>query len=98
MKKGICLATMALILFLTSASAQDKLSASDYERADGMLSWNVAKLVDRMNVNPTWMEDGSFWYRNLVENGKEYVIFNPKTGERKVINDASEIPESPIEL
>lgn len=84
--KRISISLIALF-FLSSVngvSAQGPvLTADDYARAEKMLSFNTAPLVDRASVRPTFLPDGRFWYRVLTPTGSEYVVINPADGSRK---------------
>ena len=62
------------------AQSSPQLTADDYARAEKMLSYGTAPLVDRMGVRPTWLPDGRFWYQVLTATGREYVIVDPATG------------------
>jgi dipeptidyl-peptidase 4 len=71
------------------------LTAEDYARAEKMLGYNTNALVDRGAVRPTWLPDGTFWYRVMTPTASEYVLINPADGSRKVANDLpSLIPTS----
>lgn len=84
--KRISISLIALF-FVSSVSgvfAQGPvLTAADYARAEKMLSFNTAPLVDRASVRPTFLPDGRFWYRVLTPTGSEYVVINPADGSRK---------------
>jgi dipeptidyl aminopeptidase/acylaminoacyl peptidase len=47
------------------------------------LSFNTSKLVFNSGVNPTWLDDGRFWYSVNTEAGKQFVLINPADGSRK---------------
>jgi len=87
------LLTLFLCLAASGISQQPKtvLTADDYARAERMLSYSTAPLVDRGAVRPTFMPDGRFWYRVLTPTGSEYVMIDPKDGSRKVGSDAAAI-------
>jgi dipeptidyl-peptidase 4 len=71
-------------------------TADDYARAEKMLSYNTAPLVDRAGVRPTFLPDGRFWYRVLTSTGSEYVLINPADGSRAVNTDLPKlIPNNP---
>jgi dipeptidyl aminopeptidase/acylaminoacyl peptidase len=70
-----------------SADTPRALTVADYARAEKMLGFNTAPLVDRSGVRPTFLPDGRFYYRVLTANGSEYVLVNPATGERKTAAD-----------
>src|SRR5215207_573622 len=66
------------------AAAQTRvLTADDYARAEKMLTYNTAPLIDRAGARPTFLPDGRFWYRVLTPTGSEYVLINPADGSRK---------------
>ncbi|MCD9187117.1 MAG: S9 family peptidase [Pyrinomonadaceae bacterium] len=67
------------------------LTAEDYARAEKMLAYNTAPLVDRAGARPTFLPDGRFWYRVLTATGSEYVLINPATGERKTGTDMASL-------
>jgi dipeptidyl-peptidase 4 len=74
-----------------AVSQSKALTAADYARAEKMLSYNTAPLVDRAGVRPTWLPDGKFWYQVLTATGKEYVLINPANGERRTGKDLASL-------
>lgn len=88
-KKIISIAAFFVFACTTSIFAQQPrvFTAEDYARAEKMLGYNTNLLVDRAGVRPNWLPDGRFWYQVLTANGREYVLINPATGERKTGND-----------
>ncbi|MEJ7862421.1 MAG: DPP IV N-terminal domain-containing protein [Pyrinomonadaceae bacterium] len=68
-----------------------KLTAEDYARAEKMLGFNTAPLVDRAGARPTFLPDGKFWYRVLTPTASEFVLINPADGSRKVDADAAKL-------
>lgn len=58
---------------------------SNYERADAMLSRNVAGLVYRTNVQTNWVSDSLFWYS-----------VNTPDGAARYLVDAAEQYKSPL--
>ena len=92
MKKHFLIScTLFLFIGATSLSAQQNLTADDYARAEKMLSYNTAPLVDHMSVRPTWLPDGRFWYRVLTSTGSEYVLINPADAARTTNADLSKL-------
>lgn len=83
----------ASVLLIGTVSAQPKppLTAEDYARAEKVLAYNVSPLVDRFIVRPTWLPDGRFWYMVLTPTGREYVLFDPANGSRKVAANEKEL-------
>ncbi|HXF43391.1 MAG TPA: DPP IV N-terminal domain-containing protein [Pyrinomonadaceae bacterium] len=75
---------LVLLLSAANALAQNKaLTAEDYARAEKMLIYNTAPLIYRAGVRPNFLDDGRFWYQVQTAKGPEFVLFDPKTGERK---------------
>lgn len=92
MKKYTTLAmTLLLWMAVSSLLAQQNLTADDYARAEKMLSYNTAPLVDRMGVRPMWLPDGKFWFQVLTPTGREYVLINPADGSRMTNSDLSKL-------
>ena len=66
------------------AQAAQRFTAEDYARAEKMLGYSTAPLIDRNGVRPTFLPDGRFWYQVLTPTGREYVIVNPADGSKQV--------------
>lgn len=73
----------ASLLFAFSIFGQASLTAADYARAEKMLAYNTAPLVDRAGVRPVFLPDGRFWYQVLTPTGREFVVVNPADGSRR---------------
>jgi dipeptidyl aminopeptidase/acylaminoacyl peptidase len=73
-----------LLVAATAAFAQTTrtLTSDNYARAEKMLSYNTAPLIDRSGVQANFLPDGRFWYRVLTPTGAEYVVIDPKTGSK----------------
>src|SRR6185369_14418438 len=73
-----------LILTTLPAMCQQRraLTRADYERAEGLLSYNTNPLVFHGGVRPVWVKGGSFWYRNTTESGSEFLGVNAADGGR----------------
>ena len=92
MKKfTIFLFVFSLISTSVFAQKSEALTAEDYARAEKMLGFSTSQLVDRGSIRPNWLPDGRFWYQVLTPTGKEFVIINPATGERKTAADQKSI-------
>ena len=79
---------LSILLLLLSipalASAQaPAVTAADYARAEKMLSYGTAPLVDRGAVRPSFLPDGRFWYQTLTPTGREFVLVDPATGTKR---------------
>ncbi len=80
--KRISVLALTLFVFSLSTAAQ-QMTAADYARAEKMLSYNTAPLVDRSAVRANWLPDGRFWYIAMTPTGREYVMVNPADGSKK---------------
>ena len=83
MKKISLFLIIYCCLIYPPLNSQDSLTIKDYAKSDQALSWNTSALGDRMNVRPTWHDDGSFRYPILGSDKKENIYYNPKTKTRK---------------
>ncbi|TVP44614.1 MAG: hypothetical protein EA350_11395, partial [Gemmatimonadales bacterium] len=63
-------------------TASHALTAADYQRAEGLLSQNLATRLYRADVTPNWGGDDRFWYRTRVPGGFEFIDVNPSRGTR----------------
>ncbi|MEO8369108.1 MAG: DPP IV N-terminal domain-containing protein [Candidatus Solibacter sp.] len=75
-----CLA--ATLLAIASATAQQKFTAADYQRAEKLMGYNTTPLVLRSGVRPNWLPDERFWYRVATAEGAEFVLVDPAKGTR----------------
>jgi len=79
---------LSILLLLLSipalASAQaPAVTTADYARAEKMLSYGTAPLIDRGAVRPSFLSDGRFWYQMLTPTGREFVLVDPATGTKR---------------
>lgn len=89
--KRISLVAFVIVAFAVSAIAQTALTAADYARAEKMLGYNTAPLIDRAPVRPTWLPDGRFWYMAMTPTGREFVLIDPANGTRKAAATMAEL-------
>jgi len=83
-QKIFSIIAFTLIAAVSGTFAQTRaLTAEDYARAEKMLVYNTAPLVDRGTVRATFLPDGRFWYTTLTPTGREYVLINPADGSRQ---------------
>ena len=92
--KNIVFAALFLVT-LTFTTAAQQLTAADYARAEKMLTYNTAPLIDRGAVRATWLPDGRFYYRALTPTGTEYVLIDPATGARKAAAKLADLGVTP---
>ena len=85
--KQVRLSASVLLLLLSvqalSFAQAPALTAADYARAEKMLSYGTAPLVDRGAVRPSFLPDGRFWYQTLTPTGREFVLVDPATGTKR---------------
>ncbi|HEV2489107.1 MAG TPA: DPP IV N-terminal domain-containing protein [Candidatus Acidoferrales bacterium] len=72
------------------AYAPHALGSADYARAENFLPYNTTRLVYR-TVQPTWMADGRFWYRQTTAEGSEFVAVDPARGTRAPLFDHAKL-------
>lgn len=85
------LALASIIFALFSLGLAQQLTAADYARAEKMLAYNTAPLVDRASVRPTFLPDGRFWYQVLTATGRELVLVDPASGTKKAGQSLTEL-------
>lgn len=86
-----CLLTgLALCLATTGLFAQD-LTEVDYRRAEKMLGYHTAPLVDRSGVQPNWLPGDRFWYRVFTPTGSEFFLVDATRGLRSPAFDAERL-------
>jgi dipeptidyl aminopeptidase/acylaminoacyl peptidase len=65
------------------------LTAADYARAEKFLAAATTPLVFGLTVQPTWLADGRFWYRNTTAGGAETILIDP-AGKRRIVCSADQ--------
>ena len=76
-----------IAVFAVGAFGQKIFTEADYQRAERALSFTTNQYVDRAGVRATWLDNGTFWYVVMTATGREFVLIDPKTGERKTAGD-----------
>lgn len=64
-------------LFTLKVDAQSDKTLADYQRAAGMISPKLAKLIDH-SIYPEWMPDGRLFYSDMDDSITTYFLFDPK--------------------
>jgi len=76
----LALATLAVPVALAAQTtrpyAPEALSASDYARAEQFLFFNAPRLTAGTEVNPRWIDNNRFWYRNQAFGGHEFMLID----------------------
>ncbi len=93
--KKISLLFALVASFTFTLAAQTVLTEADYARAEKMLGYGTAPLVDRNGVRPVFMPDGRFYYQALTATGSEYVLIDPSNGARKNAPTLAELGVTP---
>ena len=77
----------ALALTFAPAGAQElDVTTADYNRAERFLNWHTETMVSGDEVDPEWLENGSsFWYRNRLGEGHEFIFVDPGTATRRAL-------------
>jgi dipeptidyl aminopeptidase/acylaminoacyl peptidase len=83
----------AAIVFSMNTMAQqtDSLTVKDYEHAASFLSPNTSKYIDHARVEPHWLSDDKFWYRDLNATGIDFILVNASTGKKSVAFDQQKL-------
>jgi dipeptidyl-peptidase-4 len=82
----LVLVTLVLTTLHSSAAQQQdkrKLTAEDYAHAEKFLSKFTSPLVFSASVRPNWIAENSFWYRNTIPEGYEFVLVDTKKKQKK---------------
>ena len=88
------LATAMLPAPVTAQPPPAPVTAEDYARAESLLASTTSGLVFGASVQPVWLADGRFWYRNTVPGGAEYVLVDPEAGTRTRLFDHDRLSDA----
>ena len=77
MNKFFLTALSVGLTIAANAQQNSALTAKDYQRAESMLRYSTAPLVDHNNVTPNWLPADRFWYRILTAHGSEFILVDP---------------------
>ena len=87
---------LAICVCASPLRAQESVTAADYARAEQYLSRNTTPLMTGGAVRANWMPDGRFWYRRVVEGGREFIVVDPARRTRtQTLDSASLVPRGP---
>src|SRR5450755_2374702 len=85
---AIFAATLAVAL---PGTAQERITAADYARAEKSMTYNTTPLMFGSGVRPTWLPDERFWYRNTTAIGSQFVLVDPAKGTRQPAFDHAKL-------
>jgi dipeptidyl aminopeptidase/acylaminoacyl peptidase len=83
---------LATLVGASTASAQgqrppSEVTSADYARAEAFMAWNTTPLVYGATVRPNWLAGDTFWYRNAIPAGHEFVRIDPARRARARLFD-----------
>src|SRR5690606_24961458 len=83
------LTALAFLFVAAPLAAQQprQLTAEDYARAERFLAPATMPLVSGTSVQPTWLDDGRFWYRATTGDGSAFMLVDPARGTRTALFD-----------
>jgi dipeptidyl aminopeptidase/acylaminoacyl peptidase len=82
------------IVPVVNAQNTDSLTAKDYAHAESLLFYKTQQYIDNGSVRPNWLSGDRFWYRNLIQNGSEFILVNPAKGTRSNAFDQKKLAAS----
>src|SRR5262245_20880532 len=89
-KIACCISVACCLVFGKAVAQQKALTAADYTRAEKFMGYNTNSLVDH-SVQPAWLRDGRFWYRDSSAAGSEFVVFDPVKQTRQPAFDHEKV-------
>jgi dipeptidyl aminopeptidase/acylaminoacyl peptidase len=93
MIRNLARAAAVFTLAASAAGAQRRqLTTADYDRAVRMLPQSLANIQVGGTVNPNWMPDGRFWYRQfstVTPGQSSIIVVDPARGNRTTATDTS---------
>ncbi len=78
--------TLLLAILIPAVSLQQNkriLTAEDYARAEKFLRQHTSPLVFSDSVRPAWIDENTFWYRNTIPEGYEFVLVDAEKKQKK---------------
>lgn len=73
------------VAFLVTAPAfaRQSVTEEDYARAERMLRQHTSPKVFGNSIAPTWLDDGTFWYRVTTRAGQRFMRVDPEARRNK---------------
>jgi dipeptidyl-peptidase-4 len=71
------LTVSAIALTFAANAQQGSLTAKDYERAEGFMSYNTEKFIDGTPGRLNWLDNDKFWYTVRNQNGNQTFLVDP---------------------
>ncbi|HEX6981389.1 MAG TPA: DPP IV N-terminal domain-containing protein [Balneolaceae bacterium] len=85
--------SLLLLAFLTVTVAagaqpsQDSLTTADYDRAARFLYANTITYIDHWQINPHWIDNDRFWFRDVTAKGSKFILVDAREGTRTMAFD-----------
>jgi dipeptidyl aminopeptidase/acylaminoacyl peptidase len=76
------------------AQQSDSVTVKDYERAAAFLSPNTSNYIDHPRVEPHWLSNDKFWYRDLNANGSDFMLVSASTGKKSSAFDQQKLAQA----
>lgn len=91
---------LAIIIGLVISCQPNKpeVTLSDYQRAEKFLGVNTSKLVYGVISDDSWQQNDLLIYRNSIREGREYILVNPVTKDKKRLFDHEWLAKNLSEL
>ena len=83
---SVFIVIILMVIFLPGLGvAQDRqiFKDEDYARAEKFLRQYTNPLVFRASIRPNWVDEGLFWYRNIIPEGYEFMLVDGKKKSKK---------------
>ena len=97
LRSGILIFGLALGNEFTALAQQinaPALTANDYARAEKMMAYNTATLVDYASIRPNWIGSNQFWYRVLTPQGSRFMLVDAAKKTRAAAFDQEKLAAS----
>jgi dipeptidyl aminopeptidase/acylaminoacyl peptidase len=78
-------------VFFLQVQAQQVLTVKDYERAENLLSYRTAPLIDGGMTNMNWVNNDVFTFRSLTPKGSMYYVVDAAKGTKALAFDHTKL-------
>ncbi|TKC12577.1 S9 family peptidase [Pedobacter polaris] len=74
-------------LAISANAQQGSITAKDYERAEGFMSYNTEKFIDGVPGRLNWLENDKFWYTVKNQSGTQTFLVDPVKKTKTLTTD-----------
>ncbi len=93
MFRNLCYVTvLSLLLSLPIYSQKKEFTKEDYQKAAAYSSRELNTLILNGRVNPSWLDNGNFWYKADTSSGEKFILVNSKSGKKSTYDKLEDIP------